>query len=183
PSTKPSSSTQADPSSVQPLNAANLEQQQQAIKMEKEQVPVQKLQGRGSQVPAAPTVSQPPFQIGAASPLRVPAYAPSVGLPPETLKIPPSKKPRRDQSGSATSTPVPKSAPAPIVSPQTTGNASLNPVKHEGIKSEFTPTFNCPNPECEFHVKGFTSQQELARHKAEAHEPNIADPLGYALEG
>jgi hypothetical protein len=104
------------------------------------------LQGRGTHVPAAPTITQPPLPISAASPPGVPVYA-SAGLPQETLKVLPRKKPRYDHLGSATSTPVLSTAPAQAMSPQTNDLQQTNRSQAPNVMQYPTPEEND-----EFHI-------------------------------
>src|SRR5579862_1134376 len=158
-----------------PLNAANLQQHQQAFQTARQQ----SLQrhSRGQQPPAAPTTSQPPFPIGAHSPQGVPqAYGPKSSFNMDALKLPPTKKRKGNQAGndSAASTPVqPKTTPGSSGSPQVAKmTSSPENKKHsppDNIRSaqETTPSYKCSIRECGFHVKGFLSLSELAKHRAE----------------
>lgn len=173
---------------MHPLNAENLQQQQQALQMARNASLQRHHSARDSRPPAAPTSSQPPFPIGAASPHGVPqAYGPN-DLTQEKLNWPPAKKRKPNQPGSAASTPAqPLGTPGSIASPQLIKLASPETQRQAGIKvdAEALSAFKCPNDTCEYNAKGFTSQTELDRHTTETHdmkEPHIEDPLSWALE-
>lgn len=173
---------------MHPLNAENLQQQQQALQMARKASLQRHHSARDSRPPAAPTSSQPPFPIGAASPHGVPqAYGPN-DLTQEKLNWPPAKKRKPNQPGSAASTPAqPLGTPGSTASPQLTKLASPETQRQGGIKVEVEAmfTFKCPNDSCEYNIKGFNSQTDLDRHTTEIHEmkePHIEDPLSWALE-
>jgi hypothetical protein len=175
-----------------PLNAANLQQHQQAFQVSRQQM----LRGssRNQQPPAAPTTAQPPFPLGGAkSPQGVPqAYGPKPSFNPDALKLP-NKKRKANQTGndSTASTPVqPKTTPGSSGSPQVAKLASSPESKkqqpNDSTRSaqEITHSHKCPNRECGFHVKGFVTPAELAKHKADMHGPElpqIKDPLAFCL--
>jgi len=109
---QPSAASQAEPhTSAQPptpLNAANLQQQQQQLNKLH-----QRTNSRSSHTPAAPTSAQPPFQFGATSPHGTPAYGGKNTLKQEDLHIPARKKQKQN------STPVPgQTTPGSTSSPQ-----------------------------------------------------------------
>ena len=185
---QPQVNQQASQAGMHPLNAENLQQQQQALQMARNASLQRHHSARDSRPPAAPTSSQPPFPIGAASPHGVPqAYGPN-DLTQEKLNWPPAKKRKPNQSGSAASTPAqPLGTPGSAASPLLTKLASPETQRQAGIKAdvEARSTFKCTNDNCEYNTKGFTSQTELDRHITEAHElkePPIEDPLSWALE-
>ncbi|KAH0542906.1 hypothetical protein FGG08_002766 [Glutinoglossum americanum] len=176
-----------------PLNAANLQQHQQAFQAAR-QHSLQR-NSRHQQPPAAPTTAQPPFPIGASSPQGVPqAYGPKSLFNLDALKLPNHKRRKGNQAGndSAASTPVqPKTTPGSSGSPQVaklaTSPESKKQQSTDNAKSaqEAIPSHKCPNRECAFHVKGFHTAAELAKHKSDMHgpePPQIKDPLGFCLE-
>jgi hypothetical protein len=76
--------------SAVPLNAANLQQQQQQLSKIH-----QRSASRTTQTPAAPTSSQPPFPFGSgSSPHGTPAYIGKIQVTQDDLRLPPRKKAR-----------------------------------------------------------------------------------------
>lgn len=158
------------------LNASNLQRLQQ-----QEDALQQARRTQGQNVPAAPTVAQPPFPLGAVSPQGVPhAYGPG-GFPPEKLKLPPSKKRKQTHPTNAAATPGQAQAPA-------TPAAKTQPTKQAPADAKKVPTspagpFKCTVPECQYYQKGFTTQTALDKHAEESHkvEEPITDPVEYAL--
>lgn len=185
---QPRAPTQPAQAQMHPLNAENLQQQQHALQMAR-QASLQKHHNtRDSRPPAAPTSSQPPFPIGAASPHGIPqAYGPNE-LTQEKLKFPPTKRRKGNQAGSAASTPAQAlGTPGSTASPQLTKLASPETQRQQGTKGvvETSSKFQCPIDSCEHNRKGFTSQADLDHHVADVHErkePPIEDPLSWALE-
>jgi len=162
---------------VTPLNASNLQQLQQ-----QEEALQRARQAQGQNVPAAPTVAQPPFPLGAMSPQGIPhAYGPG-GFPPEKLKLPPAKK--RKQTHPANATATPGQAQAPTAPASKTQPAKQAPADTKKAPPSPAGPFKCTVPECQYHQKGFTTQTALDKHMEESHkvEEQIADPLEYALE-
>lgn len=186
PPSQPQVAQQASSAQKHPLNAENLQQQQAALQMA-HKASLQKHHGsRDSRPPAAPTTSQPPFPIGAASPHGIPqAYGPTE-LTQDKLKFPPAKK-RKGNQGSAASTPTPAQAfgtPGSTASPQLSKLASPQTQRQTGV-STIAP-FKCPVQDCEQQGPGFASQTDLDRHVSEVHETKeavIENPLSWALEG
>jgi hypothetical protein len=147
-----------------PLNATNLQQLQQ------QQEAIHRKRMQSQPVPAAPTATQPPFPIGAASPSGIPqAYGPG-GFSPEKLKIPPSKRRKQSQAG----VPTPTSATATPIKTEPS-----KPLPVTGVK-----TFPCPLQDCDYHLKGFPTQVALDKHTEQSHKPEepIEDALKYALD-
>ncbi len=168
---------------MHPLNAENLQQQQQALQMARK-ASLQKQRVRDSRPPAAPTSSQPPFPIGAASP----QYFIPNELTQEKLKFPPAKKRKGNQQGSAASTPAQAlGTPGSSGSPQLTKVGSPEMQRHTSSKLVEAPSaFKCPVENCESKVKSFSTQMALADHIFEVHETKeqpIEDPLSWAIEG
>lgn len=185
---QPQAVQQPSQARMHPLNAENLQQQQQDLQMARKASLQRHHSARDSRPPAAPTSAQPPFPLGATSPHGVPqAYGPN-DLTQEKLNWPPAKKRKPNQQGSAASTPAqPLGTPGSAASPQLTKLASPEMQRQAGIKVdvEATSTLKCPNDSCEYNTKGFTSQPELDRHINDRHEtkePPIQDPLSWALE-
>lgn len=164
------------------LNAANLQQQQQALQAAA-QLKLQRNEShRHNRAPAAPTSTQPPFLLGAQSPDGTPhAYGPTV-LTQDQLKFPPPKKRKPNQHGSAASTPAQVQAtPASSSPPQMAKIPSPEAQRQQAVPQ----IFKYPVGGCDANKNGFSSQAELAKHTADIHEPKeplIEDPLAWALE-
>ena len=162
------------------LNAANLQQQQQALQA---QLKLQRNEShRHNRAPAAPTAAQPPFLLGAQSPDGTPhAYGPTV-LTQDQLKFPPPKKRKPNQQGSAASTPAQVQAtPASSSSPQMVKIPSPESQRQQAVPQ----TFKCAVGSCDVNKNGFASQAELTKHTTDVHEPKeppVEDPLAWAME-
>ncbi|KAL2350862.1 hypothetical protein BJ546DRAFT_954331 [Cryomyces antarcticus] len=170
--------TSAAPTSQPQLSAANLQQQQHALEV----VRNNSLHRRqNSRPPAAPTTAQPLFAVGAASPQGIPVYG-SNELTVDKLKFPPQKKrkPNGQQGGSAVSTPANQITPGSIASPNV-GKIATPELKRVQPKEEVKPTFRCEDMDCESSINGFLTQTELDRHKEDEHK-KIEDPFAYVLE-
>jgi hypothetical protein len=155
-----------------PLNAANLQQQQQQLSKIH-----QRSGSRGSQPPAAPTSSQPPFQFGATSPHGAPKYSGTpAAITQENLHIPARKKQRQNNNTPAQSTPGANASPRinKPVSPET---------KRQQIPdSKPKPSLCCPEPECDRHQVSFDTEEALKNHTEQEHVRPSADPAKYAQE-
>jgi hypothetical protein len=163
-----------------PLNAANLQQQQQQLNKLH-----QRSGSRSSHTPAAPTSSQPPFQFGGASsplgPNGVPQYAPkAAAIKQEDLHIPARKK-QRLPAPTNNSTPV-QNIPASNASPQV--NKSLPPeAKRQPIPdSRPKPSLCCAETDCDRHQVTFETEEELKAHTEHEHIRPLQDPAKYARE-
>lgn len=152
-----------------PLNAANLQQQQQALKQMNQGKSHNRASNRNAP-PPAPTVAQPP-------------PFPTDVLPP-TLTQDQLRLPRKKQKHSATSTPV--------LGQQSTGSAVAQTVKAvspenkvqqppqstEPEKSQFL----CPETYCDHHfLDPFEDQAALDKHREEEHVRPIRNPVQFAL--
>ncbi|KAF2229814.1 hypothetical protein EV356DRAFT_570834 [Viridothelium virens] len=161
------------------LNAANLKQHQKETTMMR-QASLHKRSN--SKTPSAPTSTQPPFQFGAgaSSPQGVPAYGPSNELTSDKLKIPPIRK-RKAQAGSAASTPG-QPTPGSMTSPQVTKSPEVKraPAPEPAKPAPPKNVFKCQENDCDYKDRGFSTQQELEKHKTDMH-PVIDDPLAFAL--
>ncbi|KAJ8065253.1 hypothetical protein OCU04_005952 [Sclerotinia nivalis] len=170
----PSTASNAQTSESVPLNAANLQQQQQQLN----KMHHQRSNSRSSHPPAAPTSSQPPFPFGASSPHGQPRY---IGKPPavtqETLHIPARKKQKPN------GTPVQgQGTPGSTSSPQITKVPSPE-VKRQQIpepKIATKPTWPCNDEVCERQNVGFESQEELSRHTQVEHRLPMQNPQKFA---
>jgi hypothetical protein len=147
----------------QPLSAENLRQLQEQNEAQR------KLKGqRASDVPPAPTATQPPFSIGDSRGHGTPRYA-TQGLKQEDLKLDPNKKRKKNPPGTAASTPATnQSTPAPVPSPQ----------QMKAKKPEVN-SFKCTVASCEHQMKGFQTKDELDAHTKGAHKP-VEEPVADA---
>jgi hypothetical protein len=148
-----------------PLNAANLEKNSQALKNQ------QKSSGKSSQVPPAPTATQPPFSFGASSPHGNPSY---IGKPKDmNLQLPSSRKKQKVSGQQPGQTPQ-----GATPSPKMTKNASPEMRRQEPPK----PVFLCKESDCETGSFGFPSEQALQHHVEEEHTKPREDPAKFARE-
>ena len=173
---QPQAPVQAKPAEpLQPLNAANLQAHQKEIIMAKQAAAIHRRSN--SKTPSAPTVAQPPFQLGAPSPHGAPIYANE--YVPDKLKIPPGK--RKTQTGSAASTPG-QPTPASVSSPQLTKSPDLKrahapePAKPAPPK----PMFSCMDNDCVSGQVKFATREELGEHLSTMH-PVIDDPMAFVI--
>lgn len=152
-----------------PLNAANLQQQQQQLsKMH------QRSASRSAQTPAAPTSSAPPFPFGGgSSPHGTPAYIGKTQITQENLHLPARKK-ARPNNAPATAQGTPGSNASPQVKPPE--------LKRQDSKPLHKPPLCCSEPDCERHNVGFDSKEALDLHTQEEHIRPLQDPFKYAQE-
>ncbi|KAJ4361006.1 uncharacterized protein N0V89_001575 [Didymosphaeria variabile] len=142
------------------LNAANLKIVEQ--------------QQRQQKAPPAPTASQPPFQLGGASPSGAPKYF--EGAKPLTHLSLPEKKRQKMDPNSQTSTPASKQ------SPRISSSKGNSPeLKRQAPPAAQKPTFKCRFSDCEYSMRGFDTQAELDTHVSHIHT-KIDDPVQFALE-
>lgn len=146
------------------LNAANLEKNTQAIG--------QPQRKNSSAVPAAPTTTQPPFPIGAASPHGQPLYANKPALMVNDLHIPARKKARTGQSGSTSVSPQVSKQPSPQMQKRPQATPSVPP----------KPQFQCPVQACEANSVGFFTEEAKRAHYEEEHAKPYEDPLKFATD-
>jgi hypothetical protein len=159
--------------STVPLNAANLQQQQQQLnKMH------QRSGSRSSHTPAAPTSTQPPFQFGSHSPNGghgTPVYGKTT-VTHENLHIPARKKQKPNNTGQITpgsnASPQVNKAPSPELRRQVAPESKPQP----------KPALCCSAPDCERHTVGFDTEEELRAHTQEEHIRPLENPLKYAQE-
>jgi hypothetical protein len=157
-----------------PLNAANLQQQQQQLKMH------QRSNSRSSHTPAAPTSEQPPIQIGGArSPNGAPSYLNNNTLTQEKMHIPPARKKQKQNS---TPAPVPgQGTPGSTASPQV-GKATSPEMKRQIEAKSQAKFLTCPEPECERSNVTFDNQDALEAHRIEDHVKPLENPLKFVQE-
>ncbi|KAG9233983.1 hypothetical protein BJ875DRAFT_484605 [Amylocarpus encephaloides] len=161
---------QATPAPGVPLNAANLQQQQQQLdKLH------QRSGSRSHAPPAAPTTAQAPFQFGGAKspPDDVSAYISKPLATQKDLQLPARK---RQKQGTGHST------PASNASPQVAKAISPEMKRQADIKQQPKPTLSCSEPECDKHKVAFETDEALRRHTQEEHIKPLADPLQYAQQ-
>lgn len=164
-----SQAAQVAATATTPLNAANLQQQQQQLNK------MHRAGSRTTQAPAAPTSSQPPFQLGAPSPHGGVKYGDT--NPPitqENLHLPPRKKQR--PNGNAQNT------PGSNASPRTSKPLSPEVKRQQVPESKPKPSLSCPEPECERLQLSFTTQEALKSHTELEHVRPLADPAKYAFD-
>ena len=156
-----------------PLNFANLQQQQEALR-EKRALSLAKPKGNNNP-PAAPTTSQNPFSFGSQSPQGVPQiYVPKKNELTQEKLVLPNKKRKGNQAGSpAIAQPLPGTHVA----------SAANKVSPEAQRTPVAPMFRCKAPNCQHPA--FGSKEMLDKHTKEAHEikeEKITDPLEFALQ-
>lgn len=177
-------------SNQQPIQAAaNLEKQAQAARQ-------QQARGgpRAGQAPAAPTTSQPPFAFGGQkSPTGEPTYFNKPTVTVQNLNPPPVNKKRRTgatqtsspsvQQGAAASpqTKVPspdvRRQPIPVPAPTPTQSAPTPEVGKVQVK-----LFACPEPDCDMHLTGFSTEESRNVHVQEEHVKPNEDPMKFMRE-
>lgn len=163
--------TQPPAPSTVPLNAANLQQQQQQLnKMH------QRSGSRSSHAPAAPTSTQPPFQFGASSPHGAPAYIGKTSVTQENLHIPARKKQKQNNTGQIT----PGSNASPQVNKAPSPDVKRQPAPES--KPQSKPALSCSEPECDRHNVGFESEEALKAHTQEEHIQPLENPAKYAQD-
>ena len=173
--------------SIPPLNAANLQQNQQAelqVLQAQRQTSLQRNNSnRDNRAPAAPTSSQPPFSFGAQSPSPhgVPQYNFPAALTQEMLALPRTKKRKTNEANSTATTPAQMNGTPGPAGPAQVKNT---PVEMRRLSAPSTRV-KCPVVDCPLAKQDYATVEDLAKHTAEAHEvkePIIEDPLAYALE-
>ncbi|KAF4552982.1 Hypothetical protein D9617_8g049950 [Elsinoe fawcettii] len=133
-----------------------------------------------TKAPSAPTTEHPPQGFDARSPPGVPQYAPGrPNFAPEKLQIPASKKRKGGQAG----TPTQSNAESPQVIQSKTASPDQKRQtmpKSEGPK-EPERKFKCQDNLCEYSIKGFESQEQLAKHLQDAHQKPAGDPFDFFM--
>lgn len=155
-----------------PLNAANLQQQQQQLNKLH-----QRSNSRSSHTPAAPTTTQAPFHFGASSPHGTPAYIGKSAVTQDNLQLPPARKKQKHAAAPGQGTPG--STSSPQVAKATSPDVKRQPVDS---KSHLKPSLCCSEPECDRHTVGFDTEEELKRHTQEEHIRPLENPQKYAEE-
>lgn len=170
-----------------PLNAANLQEQQNLIKAQRAVAMQRHPSGYGSRAPAAPTSEKPPPfppSLGPQSPHGNPLHYGPPTLTADQLVLPQNKRRRsNNQQPSAGSTPVPANS-TPV-----TKSSPLGPKQQNSSEVQKAPmpqlSFKCGASECQIGQKGFATQSELEQHNADIHEPEemtFDDAAAFALE-
>lgn len=150
------------------------------------QTPMQRMHSsRENRAPAAPTSDKAPFSFSAQSPPPdgVPqAYGPTQ-LTQDRLVIPPPKKRKvQSQGAGPAGSSAQQNAAQSVTSPQIQKVSSPRGSKPGSTSN----AIKCSVPFCEVQDRGFNTVEDLARHTKENHqavEPEIDDPLEWALEG
>ncbi|KAL8770187.1 MAG: hypothetical protein Q9209_004029 [Squamulea sp. 1 TL-2023] len=179
---------QAPPSQEKaPLNAANLEEQQNLLKAQRAAAMQKQNSGYGSRAPAAPTSEKPPPfppALGPQSPHGIPhQYGGPPKLTADQLVLPQNKRRKsNNHQPSAGSTPVPAHT-TPVAKSSPSGPKFASPDMQKAPVPQLS--FKCGVSDCQSGQKGFATQAELEQHNAEIHEPiepEIDDPVEFALE-
>lgn len=185
----PESNTQAGaarPAQPQPapLNAANLEKQNQALKMH------QRSGSKGGQAPPpAPTTAtaqQPPFPFGAPSPAGQPTYLGKNTITQSDLTLPARKRPKTgthsgpgSTSQSANASPQVAKQPSPEMVKRAAPAPAPAPAETKALPK---PQFLCPVQGCEANHIGFPTEEAKRNHYQEEHVKPSQDPVRFAGE-
>ncbi|POS78289.1 hypothetical protein DHEL01_v203319 [Diaporthe helianthi] len=148
-----------------PLNEANLAKQTQALNKAH-----QRSNSKSGLPPAAPTSSQPPFPIGAASPDGKPLWVASTPLTQEKLQLPSARKKIKTANGQASSPAV----SSQNASPQT--KVTSPDLKKKEAKAAPKPAFMCTEPGCEMAESGFPTEEARKQHHQDVHVLPYEDP-------
>jgi hypothetical protein len=172
-------------------SAPNPEKQAQASRQPQPQV---RGGPRAGQPPAAPTTSQPPFGFGGQkSPTGEPTYFNKPTVTMQTLNPPPTNKKRRTgapqtsspsvQQGNGASpqtkvtSPDVRRQPAPATAPTPTQATATPEVGKPQVKQ-----FMCPEPDCDTHLAGFSTEEARNAHVQEEHTKPNEDPFKFMRE-
>jgi hypothetical protein len=172
------STATATPPTV-PLNAANLQEQQQQLNK------MHQRSGSRSHVPAAPTQTHAPYQFGSAksppdgAPVYDRSYALKNDLTQEKLQLPVHKNKKQRPNSSTPGQNTPANA-SPQVSKTTISPDMKRQVTEP--RSQARPILSCSEPECDKHNVGFESEDALRQHTEEEHIKPLSNPLQYAQQ-
>lgn len=161
-----------------PLNAANLQQQQQALAKQQQQNKLHNRSNSKSHTPAAPTTAQPPFALN--SPHGVPVMYGPPQIDSGQLHIPPKKK--RKNSNTTTPVLLQKAGPPPQAV-----NAGAFEFQHDqqgqmGEIKQGPKVWSCPEPDCDHYYNDpFANEEELAKHRQEEHIKPLQDPAKFMM--
>lgn len=160
-----------------PLNAANLEKQNQALNKNSHQRPSSK-----SGPPPAPTTAtgQAPFQFGAPSPAGQPTYLRQNTITQSDLTLPARKRPKTGTHSGA-----PSANQSANASPQVQKQPSPEMVKRAApveTKAPPKPQFLCPEPGCDANNIGFQTEEARQRHLDEEHIKPREDPMKFVSD-
>lgn len=133
----------------------------------------QRPNSRGIQPPAAPTSTQPPFQIGAASPDGKPQWVAPSQVTQDSLQMPR----KRVKTGLQTSSPASTSQTA---SPQTKTRSPE--LRKQEPKAAPKPTFPCTFIDCEMGAPIFASEALRKKHHEEFHVVPFQDPDKFLVD-
>ncbi|KAL8697423.1 MAG: hypothetical protein Q9224_002327 [Gallowayella concinna] len=167
-----------------PLNAANLEEQQNLLKAQRAASMQRHNSGHGSRAPPPPTSEKAPsFPHGPQSPHGIPHHFALPTLTADQLVLPNKRRRSNNHQPSAGSTPV-------LVPAQDTPIAKSSPLGPKLASPELPKarvpqmSFKCGISDCQSGQNGFATQAELEQHNADIHEPKepeIEDPVEFAL--
>jgi hypothetical protein len=150
------------PTAPAPLSAANLEKQTQ---MMNSKAAHNRSNSQAGQPPAAPTVPQPPFPLGARkSPTGQPSYPTPTEVTQESLRLPVHRN-KKARTSPQISAPSPELKRQPV--------AETKPVPKQ---------YPCPDPDCEMHTTGFSSEELRNAHVQEEHMKPKQDPFKFVQE-
>ncbi|KAL8813814.1 MAG: hypothetical protein Q9223_006926 [Gallowayella weberi] len=169
-----------------PLNAANLEEQQNLLKAQRAASMQRHNSSHGSRAPPPPTSEKaPPFPLGSQPPHGVPRHFALPTFTADQLVLPQNKRRRsNNHQPSAGSTPVhvPAQDTPPIAKSSPLGPKLASPELPRARVPQMS--FKCGISDCQSGQKGFATQAELEQHNADIHEPKepeIEDPMEFAL--
>jgi hypothetical protein len=159
-----------------PLNPANLEKHTQAMSKVH-----QRSNSKSGQAPAAPTTTQPPFQLGAQmSPTGQPTYFNKPAVTQETLNPPPpARKKAKTGHGQAASPALSQPVPSPQVKAASPEVRRQPPPQPEQPQAPPPPQFVCPDAQCNMHKTGFPTKEALDAHHYEEHVKPYEDPMKF----
>ena len=164
----------------QQLSATNLQQQQDALNLQRV-ASIQKSHANSNRPPAAPTTREAPFPFGLQSPQGVPQiYALKNELTQDKLVLPATKK-RKNNNNQAS----PAATPSQIQNITYAKSSPLpKPASPEKQRAPTAPVLiKCPVEGCNSNRAGFATKGELDKHSSEVHDPthNIKDPMDAAM--
>jgi len=165
----PPSTAASQPPQPTPLNQVNLEENSRVQKQMHN-----RSTSKGGQPPAAPTSTQPPFPLHAASPHGQPAYHGRPSVTRDTLQPPPVKKRKTD--GPQAATPAAQLGQVKPASPDVKRQVVQEP------KAPPKPSIVCPEADCEMSKTGFSTEEARKAHMEEEHIRPYADPVKFASE-
>ena len=167
---------QQPPAQPAPLNQANLEDHNRVLGKTSD-----RSNSKSGATPAAPTSTQPPFPLHAASPHGQPAYIGKPSITQDNLQLPATKRRKvGGQPGSAASAPgtsaSPQSKPpSPDIRRQAAPDPKVAPPPPK-------PVLLCLEPDCDMSAAGFLTEEARQAHIEEEHTKPNANPLKFVEE-